>query len=80
MTANGIRGHIQVSGKELETSKDFKCLGAMLLEEGSKQDVLSRIVQASTALERLNSKVNKHCITLQLIFEHAMIFRYASET
>ena len=79
MTANGIRGHIQVSGKELETSKDFKCLGAMLLEEGLKQDVLSRTVQASTALERLNSKVNKHCI-LQLIFEHAMIFRYASET
>ena len=56
MTNNtkGIAREIKVNGQNLETVDKFKYLGALMTDEGSKPEVLSRIAQSTTALAKLN--------------------------
>ena len=50
---NGIQRETKVKGQKLGTVTSFKCLGAVVSDDGSKQEVLSRIAQATAALTKL---------------------------
>ena len=52
-SANGSQGEIMVKGQKLNTVTSFKYLGAVVSDNGSKPDVLSRIAQATAALTKL---------------------------
>ena len=52
---NGISRDIKVNDERLETVHSFKYLGAIMSEEGSKPEVLSRIAQTTKALNKLNT-------------------------
>ena len=52
-SANGIQREIQVKGQKLGTVTSFKYLGAVVSDNGSKPEVLSRIAQATAALTKL---------------------------
>ena len=47
---NGINTDIAIDSKTLETVCSFKYLGAIVSDEGSKPEVLSRIAQTTAAL------------------------------
>ena len=55
MTKNtsGINTEIKVNGQKLETVTSFKCVGSVIIDEGSKPEILSRIAQTTAALTRL---------------------------
>ena len=55
MTNNtsGINTEIKVNGQKLETVTSFKYLCSVIIDEGSKPEILSRIGQATAALTRL---------------------------
>ena len=46
---NGISTDITIDNKKLETAHSFKYLGAIVSDEGSKPEVLSRIAQTTAA-------------------------------
>ena len=48
-----INTEIIVNGQELETATSFKYLGSVIIDEGSKLEILSRIAQTTGALTRL---------------------------
>ena len=50
---NGFQREIKVKGQSLEEVENFKYLGAIISNEGSKPDNLSRIAQTTTAISRL---------------------------
>ena len=87
MTNNkdGIEARITVSGQEIEEVDHFKYLGAIISEEGSKQEILSRAAQTSTALAKLRPIWQDKNISLKaklkllrtIVFS---VFLYASET
>ena len=52
-SANGIQREIKVNGQKLGTVTSFKYLGAVVSDDGSKPEVLSRIAQATAALTKL---------------------------
>ena len=52
-SANGIQREIKVKRKKLGTVTSFKYLGAVVSDDGSKPEVLSRIEQATAALTKL---------------------------
>ena len=52
-SAYGIQREIKVIGQKLGTLKSFKYLGAVVSDDGSKPEVLSRIAQATAALTKL---------------------------
>ena len=52
-SANGIQREIKVKGQKLGTVTSFKYLGAVVSDDGSKPEVLSRIAQATAALSKL---------------------------
>ena len=52
-SANGIRREIKVKGQKLSTVTSFKYLEALVSDNGSKPEVLSRIAQATAALTKL---------------------------
>ena len=52
-SANGIQREIKVKGQKLGTVTSFKYLGAVVLDDGSKPEVLSRTEQATAALTKL---------------------------
>ena len=52
-SANGIQREIKVTGQKLGTITNFKYLGAVVSNDGSKPEVLSRIAQATAALTLL---------------------------
>ena len=52
-SANGIQREIKVKGQKLGTVTSFKYLGAVVSDDGSKPEVLSRIAQAIAALTKL---------------------------
>ena len=52
-SANGIQREIKVKGQKLGTVTCFKYLGAVVSDDGSKPEVLSRIEQATAALTKL---------------------------
>ena len=51
--ANGILREIKFNEQKLGTVASFKYLGAIVSDEGSKPEVLSRIAQATTSLIKL---------------------------
>ena len=52
-SANGIQTEIKVKGQKLGTITSFRYLGAVVSDHGAKQEVLSRIAQATAALTKL---------------------------
>ena len=52
-SANGIQREIKVKGQKFGTVTSFKYLGAVVSDDGSKPEVLSRIEQATAALTKL---------------------------
>ena len=58
-SADGIQREIKVKGQKLGTVSSFKYLGAVVSDEGSKQEVLSRIAQATSALTKLKTNLER---------------------
>ena len=54
---SGINTEIKVNGQKLETVTSFTCLGAVITDEGSKAEILSRIAQATAASTRLKKSL-----------------------
>ena len=52
-SANDIQREIKVKGQKFGTVTSFKYLGAVVSDDGSKTEVLSRITQATGALTKL---------------------------
>ena len=67
MTNNtsGINTGIKVNGQKLETVTSLKYLGAVITDEGSKPEILSRIAHTTAALTRLKSVWNDRSIYFQ---------------
>ena len=55
--ANGLTKIIKVKGYNLETVTNFKYLGAIVTDEGTKREVLTRIAQATLALTKLKTVI-----------------------
>ena len=54
-SANGIQKEIKVKGQRLGTVTNFKYLGAVVSDDGSKPEILSKIAQTTAALTKLKS-------------------------
>jgi len=84
-SASPITTRITVAGKELETVQQFKYLGAIINEQGSKAEIPARAAQNSVAMGKLKSIWKDQNISLQtkvkllysLIYA---IFLYACES
>ena len=50
---NGFQREIKIKSQRLEEVENFKYLGAIISNEGSKPEILSRIAQTTAALSRL---------------------------
>ena len=50
--SNGFQREIKIKGQRLEEVENFKYLGAIISNEGSKPEILSRIAQTTAALSR----------------------------
>ena len=50
---NGFQREIKLKGQRLEEVENYKYLGAIISNEGSKPEILSRIAQTTVALSRL---------------------------
>ena len=81
-SANGIQREIKVKQQKLGTVTSFKYLGAVVSDDGSKPEVLSRIAQATVARTKLKpiwrdnnislgSKVKLMCSPVISIFLYA---------
>ena len=77
-----ITTKIAVSGKELETVDHFKYLRAIISEEGSKAEILTRAAQTTAAMTKLETIWKDQNISLKTKVKllHALIisiFLYA---
>ena len=63
-SANGISIDIRINGEKLDEVDSFKYLGAVVTDQGSKPEVLSRIEQTTAALARLKTIWNDKHISL----------------
>ena len=61
---NGISTDITIDNNKLETIRSFKYLGGIVLDEGSKPEVLSRIDQTTAAVTRLKVMWNDKNIAI----------------
>ena len=82
---NGIQREIKVKGQKLGTVTSCKYLGAVVSDDGSKPEVLSRIAQATAALTKLKPVWRDNNISLgskvKLMRSHVTsIFLYACES
>ena len=82
---NGISTDITIDHKKLETVHSFKYLGAIVSDEGSKPEVLSRIAQTTAAVTKLKVTWNDKNMTISskirlMRFLAKSIFLYACET
>ena len=50
---NGFQREIKIKGQRLDEVENFKYLGAIISNEGSKPEILSRIAQTTAGLSRL---------------------------
>ena len=55
---NGINTEIKVSGQKLETVTSFKYLGSFITDEGSKPEILSRIAQTHSNIDKAETSVD----------------------
>ena len=69
MTSNtkGISLDIRTGGQKLETVQSFKYLGSVVMDEGSKQEILSRIAQTIGALTKLKTIIYGKTRTLHSV-------------
>ena len=75
---NGFQREIKIKGQRLEEVENFKYLGAIISNEGSKLEILSRIAQTTAALSRLKiSLASKVKLMRTLILS---TFLYACES
>ena len=83
--ANGLTKTIKVKGYNLERVTNFKYLGAIVTDEGTKREVLTRIARATSALTKLQTVwkdrkiTSKHKIQI-LRSTVTSTFLYACET
>ena len=63
-SANGIQREIKVKGLKLDTVTSFKYLGAVVSDDGSKAEILSRIAQHTAAFTKLKPIWRKNNILL----------------
>ena len=82
---NSISTDITIDNKKLETARSFKYLGAIVSDEGSKPEVLSRIAQTTAVVIKQNVIWNDKNIAIsskiRLMRSLVMsIFLYACET
>ena len=61
---NGISTDITIDNKQLETARSFQCLAAIVSDEGSKPEVLSRIAQTTAAVTKLKVIWNDNNIAI----------------
>ena len=86
MTNDGtLQSYITIQGQKLETVNHFKYLGAIMCDEGSRREVLSRAAQTVAALARLKTiwKDKNIIINHKIRLMRALvitIFLYACET
>ena len=87
MTNNtsGINTEIKVNGQKLEAVTRFKYLGSVIIDEGFKPEILSRIAQTTAALARLKPVWNDKSISLSSKIRPmrsllTSIFQYAGES
>ena len=86
MTNNGtLQRYITIQGLKLETVDHVKYLGAIICDEGSRREVLSRAAQTMAALARLKHiwKVKKIRIKHKIRLMRALVLAillYACET
>ena len=52
-SAKGIQREIKIKGQKLGTVTSSKYLGAIVIDDGSKPEVLSRTAQATVTLKKL---------------------------
>ena len=87
MTNNteGISSDIRFGNQNLETVQSFKYLGSVITDEGSKQEILSRIAQTIGALSKLKTiwKDKETALSSKIRMMHSLvisIFLYTCET
>ena len=85
LTTSRFNKGVKVNGQELETVTNFKYLGSVVSDEGSKPEILSRIAETKAALTRLKPVWNDRSISLsskiRLINSPVtFIFLYACES
>ena len=81
--SNGFQREIKIKGQRLEEVENFKYLGAIISNEGSKPEILSRIAQTTAALSRLKIIWKDKNITLASKMIRTLIlstFLYACES
>ena len=64
-STNGIKRVIKVTGQKMGTVTSIKYLGAVVSDDGSKPEVLSRIAQATAALTKLEPIWRDNTISLR---------------
>ena len=80
---NGVSTEITIHNTKLETVCSFKYLGAIVSDEGSKPEVLSRIAQTTAAVTKLKVIWNDKNIAISSkirLMRSLAIFLYACET
>ena len=82
---NGFQREIKIKGQRLEEVENFKCLGAIISNKGSKPEILSRITQTTAALSRLKiiSRDKNISLASKVNLMRTLIlptFRYACES
>ena len=87
MTSNikGISLDVRIGGQKLETVQSFKYLGSVVTDEGSKQEILSRIAQTIGAFTKLKTiwKDKNIALSSKIRLMRSLvisIFLYACET
>ena len=74
-SADGIKREIKVKGQKLGTVPSFKYLGAVVSDEWSKPEILSRTAQATATLTKLKHILRDNNISLVI-----SLFLYACES
>ena len=64
-STNGIKRVIKVTGQKMGTVTSIKYLGAVVSDDGSKPEVLSRIAQTTAALTKLKPIWRDNTISLR---------------
>ena len=79
-SANGIQREIMVKEQKLGTVTSFNYLGAVVSDDGSKPEVLSRIAQATAALTKLKPNIPLGSKVKLMRSVVISIFQYACES
>ena len=68
---------IRINGEKLDEVDSFKYLGAVITDQGSKPEVLSRIAQTTAALVRLKTIWNdKHISSSKIRLMRSLVSQY----